>query len=117
MNKNYRTIWNDALGAWVAVSEIEKAKGKPAGSKVSTVAKTGSSKSLQLKIIISSLIAALGMFSFSSSFAASGPLECRWNGAGTNEGAPSSGLRFEFQVQHSGSRGWNRFKNKTLGVS
>ena len=32
MNKNYRTIWNDALGAWVAVSEIETAKGKPAGS-------------------------------------------------------------------------------------
>ncbi|OSI07108.1 autotransporter NhhA [Neisseria animaloris] len=31
MNKNYRSIWNEALGAWVAVSEIENAKGKPAG--------------------------------------------------------------------------------------
>lgn len=37
MNKNYRTIWNDALGAWVAVSEIETAKGKPAGSIVNTL--------------------------------------------------------------------------------
>ncbi|WP_373755485.1 ESPR-type extended signal peptide-containing protein, partial [Neisseria sp.] len=32
MNKNYRSIWNEALGAWVAVSEIENAKGKPAKS-------------------------------------------------------------------------------------
>ncbi|MBF0804587.1 YadA-like family protein [Neisseria sp. 19428wB4_WF04] len=34
MNKNYRSIWNEALGAWVAVSEIETAKGKPAGCRV-----------------------------------------------------------------------------------
>ncbi|WP_415858259.1 ESPR-type extended signal peptide-containing protein, partial [Burkholderia ubonensis] len=29
MNKNYRTIWNEALGAWVAASEIDSARGKP----------------------------------------------------------------------------------------
>ena len=28
MNKSYRSIWNEALGAWVAVSELEKSKGK-----------------------------------------------------------------------------------------
>ena len=26
-------------------------------------------------------------------------------------------LEFGFQVQHPGISGWNRFKNKTLGVS
>ncbi|RPD84188.1 hypothetical protein EGK75_11425 [Neisseria weixii] len=35
MNKSYRSIWNESLGAWVAVSEIENAKGKPAGSQMS----------------------------------------------------------------------------------
>ena len=29
----------------------------------------------------------------------------------------SDGLGFVFQVQHYGTSGWNRFKNKTLGVS
>ncbi|VEJ52154.1 YadA-like family protein [Neisseria weaveri] len=34
MNKSYRTIWNESLGAWVAVSEIEKTKGKPSKGSV-----------------------------------------------------------------------------------
>ena len=29
MNKSYRTIWNEALGAWVAASENDSARGKP----------------------------------------------------------------------------------------
>ena len=29
----------------------------------------------------------------------------------------SDDLGFGFQVQHYGTSGWNRFKNKTLGVS
>ena len=28
MNKVYRVIWNASLGAWVAVSELAKSKGK-----------------------------------------------------------------------------------------
>ncbi|QXZ22942.1 ESPR domain-containing protein [Acinetobacter septicus] len=28
MNKAYRVIWNASLGAWVAVSELAKSKGK-----------------------------------------------------------------------------------------
>ena len=28
MNKSYKTIWNEALGAWVAGSELDRAKGK-----------------------------------------------------------------------------------------
>ncbi|MBI5005775.1 MAG: filamentous hemagglutinin N-terminal domain-containing protein [Nitrosomonadales bacterium] len=32
LNRIYRTIWSEALGAWIAVSEITKAKGKRSGS-------------------------------------------------------------------------------------
>ena len=28
MNRSYRTIWNESLGAWVAASEISKSRGK-----------------------------------------------------------------------------------------
>jgi hypothetical protein len=28
MNRSYRSIWNESLGAWVATSEVTKAKGK-----------------------------------------------------------------------------------------
>lgn len=41
MNKNYRSIWNEALGAWVAVSEIENAKGKPAGGSRNAIKTSG----------------------------------------------------------------------------
>jgi hypothetical protein len=34
MNKSYRSIWNEALGAWVAASEITSARGKRSKSKV-----------------------------------------------------------------------------------
>lgn len=34
MNKNYRSVWNDSLGAWVAVSEVDKPKGRRASSTV-----------------------------------------------------------------------------------
>ncbi|MCD9122706.1 ESPR-type extended signal peptide-containing protein [Cupriavidus sp. UGS-1] len=34
MNKSYRTIWNESLGAWVAASELTKARGKPNKSAV-----------------------------------------------------------------------------------
>ena len=57
MNKNYRSIWNDALGAWVAVSEIETAKGKPAGSRVCS-AKGGASV---LKTVLRTIPLVLGM--------------------------------------------------------
>ncbi|AMM24554.1 ESPR-type extended signal peptide-containing protein [Variovorax sp. PAMC 28711] len=32
MNKSYRSIWNEALGAWVAASEAVKSQGKRSGS-------------------------------------------------------------------------------------
>ena len=34
MNKSYRSVWNHALGAWVAVSEIARARGKSTASAV-----------------------------------------------------------------------------------
>ena len=33
MNKAYKSVWNEALGAWVAVSEIETSRGKRGSSK------------------------------------------------------------------------------------
>ena len=38
MNKSYRSLWNQALGAWVAVSEVTRARGKRAGGGVIVVA-------------------------------------------------------------------------------
>ncbi|WP_143282445.1 ESPR domain-containing protein, partial [Burkholderia mallei] len=37
MNRSYRSIWNEALGAWVAASEISSARGKPNKSAVAKV--------------------------------------------------------------------------------
>jgi len=34
MNKSYRSIFNEALGTWVAVSEIDSARGKKSRSGV-----------------------------------------------------------------------------------
>ncbi|MBR7901672.1 ESPR domain-containing protein [Burkholderia multivorans] len=34
MNRTYRSIWNEALGAWVAASELDSARGKPNKSAV-----------------------------------------------------------------------------------
>ena len=63
MNKSYRSIWNDALGAWVAVSEIETAKGKPVGSGVECSDKNRpSAVRMAVKIIPLSLCMILGGF-------------------------------------------------------
>ncbi|WP_373779300.1 ESPR-type extended signal peptide-containing protein, partial [Neisseria dentiae] len=51
MNKNYRSIWNEALGAWVAVSEIETAKGKPVGSSVKAAGGGVARAKLVLRVI------------------------------------------------------------------
>ena len=37
MNKSYKSVWNEALGAWVAVSEIESARGKKSHKAVRSV--------------------------------------------------------------------------------
>ena len=38
MNKSYRSIYNESLGAWVAASEITSARGKKSSSKKSALA-------------------------------------------------------------------------------
>ncbi|WP_408733010.1 ESPR domain-containing protein [Burkholderia cenocepacia] len=32
MNKSFKSIWNEALGAWVAASELDRARGKRVAS-------------------------------------------------------------------------------------
>ncbi|WP_373755552.1 ESPR-type extended signal peptide-containing protein, partial [Neisseria sp.] len=61
MNKNYRSIWNEALGAWVAVSEIENAKGKPAGSSVKAAGGIAARAKLVLRVIPMMLGMAFGL--------------------------------------------------------
>src|ERR1700722_18834726 len=34
MNKVYKSVWNESLGAWVAVSENSAARGKSSGKKL-----------------------------------------------------------------------------------
>lgn len=41
MNKSYRSVWNHALGAWVAVSEIAPARGKRSGGLATAVVAAG----------------------------------------------------------------------------
>ena len=38
MNKTYRSLWNESLGAWVAASEITSAGGKRSGTRVEAAA-------------------------------------------------------------------------------
>ncbi|WP_199721016.1 ESPR-type extended signal peptide-containing protein, partial [Neisseria chenwenguii] len=59
MNKNFRTIWNDSLGAWVAVSEIETAKGKRAQSECTDGTTVSDGLSATKKFIYSILAASL----------------------------------------------------------
>jgi autotransporter-associated beta strand protein len=61
MIKSYRTLWNEALGAWVAAPEIAKAKGKPNGSSVAEVAPTSAAGrgSRRMAVAISSALAML----------------------------------------------------------
>jgi len=37
MNKTHRSVWNESLGAWVATSELTKAKGKRSGGLVAAI--------------------------------------------------------------------------------
>ena len=38
MNRSYRSIWNESLGAWVAAAEVTKACGKSSGGAVRVMA-------------------------------------------------------------------------------
>ena len=41
MNKSYRSIYNESLGAWVAASEITSARGKKSSSSKKTALASG----------------------------------------------------------------------------
>lgn len=85
MNKSYRSIWNDALGAWVAVSEIETAKGKPVGSSVGGV--PASAWRTGLRAVV--LVLGMAFAGISQAYAASGTLNCRWEGpTAASDGQP-----------------------------
>lgn len=51
MNTSYKTIWNEALGAWVAAAEIASARGKKS--------RAGRGTSVALKVLIAASLAGL----------------------------------------------------------
>ncbi len=54
MNKIFRSVYNESIGAWVAVSELDSTKGKKSGSVVNASAESrGKSKTFNLKAICS----------------------------------------------------------------
>ena len=42
MNKSFKSIWNEALGAWVAASELDRARGKRVASSLDASAHAAS---------------------------------------------------------------------------
>lgn len=58
MNKSYRSIWNESLGAWVAVSEISSARGKPNKSVVAKLVDTDSLRTEQHNFLNTSSVSA-----------------------------------------------------------
>ncbi len=40
MNKIFRSVYNESIGAWVAVSEVDSTKGKKSGSVVNASAES-----------------------------------------------------------------------------
>ncbi|WP_415868577.1 ESPR-type extended signal peptide-containing protein, partial [Burkholderia ubonensis] len=58
MNKSYRTMWNAALGAWVAVSELVAARGKRKKSAMARALAVGrcSLKNVTLVVVVASAL-------------------------------------------------------------
>lgn len=87
MNRTYRSIWNDSLGAWVAASEITSAGGKrSSGSR-----RTGSSRRSSARFVLRMTAAiAMGMPFFLAGGGAwaqtSGGLQLCTSGGGTATG-------------------------------
>ncbi|WGS48029.1 ESPR-type extended signal peptide-containing protein (plasmid) [Burkholderia sp. JSH-S8] len=69
MNKSYRTIWNEALGAWVAASELAKSRGKSNKSAVATA-------------VAAAVLVAASQGGYASTIAFSGGLPCGSSGVG-----------------------------------
>lgn len=84
MNKTYRNIYNESLGAWVAVPETVKARGKKSGSVISSTS-SASQRIVSLSAISSALMLASLMLAPTSALA-----ECNFSyqgsgGSGTTQ--------------------------------
>ena len=58
MNKSYRSVWNESLGAWVAVSELASAAGKRSTAKVDAppVALSRMGRAVQARLQVAALV-------------------------------------------------------------
>jgi len=58
MNRTYRTVWNESLGAWVAASELDSARGK-------------GNRSASVRILASLLLLGVVQFSYAGTYTGS----------------------------------------------
>jgi autotransporter adhesin len=69
MNRTYRSLWNESLGAWVAASEVSHARGKRGGSHVALSAAGGviaARPARRLRAGLAAALMALGGFGWAS---------------------------------------------------
>lgn len=71
MNKIFRTIYNESLGAWVAISEVDSTKGRSSSSEKVHSASTGTVRQLSLKALSAMLLIGLAGLS--------GQAQASWN--------------------------------------
>ena len=78
MNRTYRSLWNESLGAWVAASEVSHARGKRCGSQVALAAAGGVLAALRARRLRARLATALVAISAIgwSSFAEAQAVDC-----------------------------------------
>ena len=52
MNKIFRTIYNESLGAWVAISEVDSTRGRSSSTEKMQTASTGTVRHFSLKAFL-----------------------------------------------------------------
>ena len=95
MNRTYRSIWNEALGAWVAASEIDSARGKPNKSAVVVAAVAALAISLpslaSASTYIPGTVNGFGQFTVSSCTSSSGNTAAGRTTMGDTNAYPTDG--------------------------
>ncbi|MDR3095859.1 MAG: ESPR domain-containing protein, partial [Paraburkholderia sp.] len=91
MNKAYRCVWNEALGAWVAVSELDKARGKRSKSKL-VLAAAAAGASLAAVLAPAPAFASFAITDTGMTNTASGPSERTASSGGKGASASANSI-------------------------
>ncbi|HSW20371.1 MAG TPA: ESPR domain-containing protein [Ramlibacter sp.] len=85
MNRSYRSIWNEALGAWVAASEITSANGKRSKAGVREK-RSGGAACRALTLGASLLLAGVALPSQANTISTDGACGANGHDVGVNAG-------------------------------